>query len=271
MDHYALLLLVTLFPLVCSRWTGEYDHFTFAQSWPPGVCADAPREHHTCHVDKQVTTWTIHGLWPTQGSEIGPHDCNSSMKFDFSKIASLQKDLLTFWPNLYNDTELESFWSHEWTKHGTCAQDLPETTGELNYFSKGLEMNQKYDMLKMLSDGGVTPSPTAQYSYKQFMAAVKQSTGFDPNIECSYIKLDNGTDFHLVSEIEICLSKTDFTPVACPGSENSSKGGNQSGSYKTIKSQSNCPQHYNFNYPPIQYVLNRKTGMFELPDDLIGR
>ena len=38
------------------------------------------------------------------------------------------------------------FRKHEWEKHGTCAQDLPETRGEYNYFKKGLELYHKYNI-----------------------------------------------------------------------------------------------------------------------------
>lgn len=38
------------------------------------------------------------------------------------------------------------FRAHEWSKHGTCCQDLPATTGEHSYFAKALELNKKYSI-----------------------------------------------------------------------------------------------------------------------------
>jgi ribonuclease I len=51
-------------------------------------------------------------------NKIGPENCNASVPFDFNKIKWLLPILLEYWPNLYTDTPLASFWQHEWEKHG---------------------------------------------------------------------------------------------------------------------------------------------------------
>ncbi|XP_052816508.1 ribonuclease Oy-like isoform X1 [Mya arenaria] len=267
-----IVIMTVLFACCCCcrGWSKSttYDHFTFSQSWPPGVCADGNRLHHTCHVDKLVNSWTIHGLWPTDGTSHGPCKCNSSMKFDFSKIASIKEQLMQYWPNLYNDTKLESFWEHEWDKHGTCAQDLPALKGEHNYFQKALELNQKYNIYEILSGSDIVPSSTIKYSYKNFTDAVKSSTGFTPVLVCSYIKWKNGSSMHLIDQVEICLSKVDFSPIECPssgpvktkGDNDWTKTGDAALEIESV-AQSNCPYKYSFNYPPIQHFLDLKKDL----------
>ena len=36
---------------------------------------------------------------------------------------------------------------HEWYKHGTCAIELPALDTEFKYFSMGLKLNRKLDLL----------------------------------------------------------------------------------------------------------------------------
>ncbi|XP_052816511.1 ribonuclease Oy-like isoform X2 [Mya arenaria] len=229
-----IVIMTVLFACCCCcrGWSKSttYDHFTFSQSWPPGVCADGNRLHHTCHVDKLVNSWTIHGLWPTDGTSHGPCKCNSSMKFDFSKIASIKEQLMQYWPNLYNDTKLESFW--------------------------------------ILSGSDIVPSSTIKYSYKNFTDAVKSSTGFTPVLVCSYIKWKNGSSMHLIDQVEICLSKVDFSPIECPssgpvktkGDNDWTKTGDAALEIESV-AQSNCPYKYSFNYPPIQHFLDLKKDL----------
>merc|ERR1711934_412048 len=58
--------------------------------------------------------WTLHGLWP-QWAE----SC-SSEQFDPSQVASIVDDLNANWPSCSGSAQ--SFWSHEWGKHGTCSR-----------------------------------------------------------------------------------------------------------------------------------------------------
>lgn len=212
------VLLVTCLTVGLASGAEPWDHFVFAQSWPPGTCADAPREHHTCNIGKDVETWTIHGLWPSLGDTKGPLECNKSWPFDFSKIASLQSQLMIYWPNLYNDTPLNSFWEHEWDKHGTCCTDLDATAGEHNYFATGLMMNKKYNLSQILRQSNIIPSDTIQYGYDDFVGAIKNATGFEPILQCTtqeqYDSTGKKSTYHLIDQIQICLDKT-FVPISC--------------------------------------------------------
>merc|ERR1711935_1083654 len=83
------------------------------------------------NVEGCTTGWTLHGLWP-QWAESCTHE-----KFDISQLTDIQDDLNKYWPSC--EGSAESFWTHEWGKHGTC-------TGmtQLAYFSKALALLKQY-------------------------------------------------------------------------------------------------------------------------------
>lgn len=274
-DRLLLFAVLTLVLNLTSCNEQKWDHFMFAQSWPPGTCADGDREHHVCHITPEVKTWTIHGLWPSLGESKGPVGCNNSWQFDYNKIKSLENELNTYWPNLYNDTTHSSFWAHEWDKHGTCCTDLDATAGEANYFTTGLKLNRQYDILQMLKASNIVPSETAFYSYDDFINAVKKVIGFEPVLQCSAEKEKNGTIYHLIGQVQICLNK-DFSPRSCsngtvyPTGYYSSKGSNsllnfekgekndligrRHSHHHSGEPQSSCSKKHQFHYPPIHSV-----------------
>lgn len=90
-----------------------------------------------CSFPKFKGIWTIHGVWPTKLGTIGPALCNKTWHFDPAKLEPLLDDLDTFWLNIETNTPKDSFWKHEWEKHGTCAAELPELDSEDKYFGKG--------------------------------------------------------------------------------------------------------------------------------------
>merc|ERR1711935_917719 len=75
--------------------------------------------------------WGLHGLWP-QWAESCTHE-----KFDISNLDSIKSRLDQEWPSCQGSAE--SFWSHEWSKHGTCSG-----MSQLDYFTKALDLLEKY-------------------------------------------------------------------------------------------------------------------------------
>lgn len=131
---------------------------------------------------------------------------------------SLQSQLLIYWPKVFNDTPINSLWTHEWDKHGTCCSDLQATAGEHNYFATGLMMNKKYNMSQILMQSNIIPSDKTQYGYDEFVGAIKNATGFEPVLQCvtreKYDSTGPKSTYYLIDEIEICLDKT-FMPISC--------------------------------------------------------
>ncbi|XP_046848726.1 ribonuclease Oy-like isoform X2 [Xenia sp. Carnegie-2017] len=127
----------------------DYDHFVYAQRWPQSVCACSEGR---CRIPEEVKTWTVHGLWPTLGDSDKPTECNRSWTFEEEKILDIETQLEKYWTSLEDNGENSriSFWKHEWKKHGTCCTDLTYLDSEHKYFSIGLQLNQKYDLLSLM-------------------------------------------------------------------------------------------------------------------------
>ena len=88
--------------------------------------------------------WTLHGLWAQwQNGCQGP-------QFNESAIEDLMKDLDEYWPSCQGGDE--SFWSHEWSKHGTCSG-----LTEHDYFQTAINLCKQYrsNCNGSLDNGGV--------------------------------------------------------------------------------------------------------------------
>eukprot|EP00928_Gymnodinium_smaydae_P073180 TRINITY_DN56425_c0_g1_i1.p1 TRINITY_DN56425_c0_g1~~TRINITY_DN56425_c0_g1_i1.p1 ORF type:complete len:193 (-),score=26.19 TRINITY_DN56425_c0_g1_i1:240-818(-) len=78
--------------------------------------------------------WTLHGLWPQWKEDCkGPH-------YDESKLASIRSTMETEWKSCPEMGKADtSFWSHEWTKHGSCSG-----MDELTYFKTTLHLYETH-------------------------------------------------------------------------------------------------------------------------------
>lgn len=86
-----------------------FDFLTMRETWPVTQCLNPGAR--TCEIDSKVSDWVIHGLWPNYFGGSWPSYCDiSNNRFDANQVSSLLNDLNKFWPNLYTDTGLTSFW-----------------------------------------------------------------------------------------------------------------------------------------------------------------
>ena len=78
--------------------------------------------------------YTIHGLWPTWNATSWPQFCDNSSVFNPDLLGEIVlNEMRRDWyscPGYGNNT---SFWSHEWSKHGTCSG-----LGQKQYFYMAL-------------------------------------------------------------------------------------------------------------------------------------
>ncbi|KAF3398429.1 Ribonuclease T2 [Penicillium rolfsii] len=130
-------------------------------------------------------SWTIHGLWPDNCDGTYESSCDSSRAYtNISDILTAQgrTDLLSYmqdyWVDINGDDE--SFWAHEWGKHGTCINTIDpscytnysaqEEVGD--FFQKVVDLFQGLDTYKALAAAGITPSSSKTYTLSAIQAAL---------------------------------------------------------------------------------------------------
>lgn len=102
-----------------------------------------------------TNSWTIHGLWPDHCD--GTYDANCDSTRAYTNITAIlqsfgKTDLLAYMNSYWLDVngDNESFWEHEWGKHGTCISTLKPScyssyapTQEVpDYFQKTVDLFQ---------------------------------------------------------------------------------------------------------------------------------
>jgi len=212
----------------------HFDILILTQHWPYTTCTDWERgSGHECR-DIAHANWSVHGLWPTQMGKIAPGFCNKTWKFEHKVLEPIMDEMNLYWPDVEMRDVPDSLWKHEWEKHGTCAAQLSETSTELAYFSKGVELSKENKVTEWLKKGGVVPSDDASYSMETVWDAVLNGTkGYRPHIDCKSI---DGKAF--INEIKVCYTKN-FTRVNCDGIK-ATEGGDMMGT---------CLRYDSFSYP----------------------
>lgn len=125
--------------------------------------------------------WSIHGLWPAQYHKMGPTSCDNSLRFDPQALQNIRKDLLIKWIDVHGQRP-ESFWEHEYTKHGTCAAVLDSMNSEVKYFQKGLDLFDKYPMKSILDQANIKPG--RKYPVQQILDGVRNVLGVNSQVTC---------------------------------------------------------------------------------------
>lgn len=82
------------------------------------------------------SSWTMHGLWPTDWDDKSKPSHCSNVPFNQSAISDLWPNITKYWETCkWSHTSEDDFLSHEWEKHGTCFG-----TDEHTYFQTALEI-----------------------------------------------------------------------------------------------------------------------------------
>ena len=111
--------------------------------------------------------WTIHGLWPDHCD--GTFDANCDAARAYTNITQIlqaagQTSLLSYMNTYWKDVNGndESFWEHEWGKHGTCISTLdPKCYTSYTPQEEVVAFFQKtVDLFKTLDSYTVTPQLT---------------------------------------------------------------------------------------------------------------
>ena len=96
----------------------------------------------------------------------------------------------TYWVN--DDGTDESFWEHEWEKHGTCISTLEPSCYTdyvpqeevVDFFQKVVDLFQTLPSYTWLSDAGIVPSSEDTYTSAEILAALKTPRGVTAVIQC---------------------------------------------------------------------------------------
>lgn len=132
--------------------------------------------------------FVIHGLWPEYPNGSWPEYCNkNTATFNVTELAPIMPELLEYWPGLNPNTTLsesESFWRHEYLKHGECMANKPEP---LPFFKLVLNLRENYSMLDMLQGINVVPTNSNHSTAYQFDSVVFnfiEKYGIAPILQC---------------------------------------------------------------------------------------
>jgi ribonuclease T2 len=145
----------------------------------------------------------VHGLWPDHCD--GTYDQFCDVSRQYTNITAIlqsfgKTDLLAYMNTYWKDYQGndESFWEHEWGKHGTCISTLNTncyTTYQpqqevVDFFQTTVDLFKGLDSYAFLAAAGIIPSTTLTYTRAQIYSALSAAYGFEPAIECSSGALD---------------------------------------------------------------------------------
>ncbi len=169
----------------------DWDYLLFVVQWPESFCLyyNASQSNNTnsdqkCIIPSGVKSWTVHGTWPTKIGTVGPVNCNDTWPFDLNQVKDLVSQLKQVWPDLLSGGTYDSFWAHEWDKHGTCASSLPALYGEHNYFGATIKLHSHFNIDSILSAEEIVPSKTSNYTREAILDAIKTGAGSMPDLTC---------------------------------------------------------------------------------------
>ena len=197
----------------CDSSDNAFDYMLLVEQWPGAWEKTNP------------THFTLHGLWPSRvGSDECSYPCTcTNERFDEGAISSIMEDMKEYWPSLEGSGN-EGFWSHEWGKHGTCAE-VSSSSGskQLDYFSLALNWLKKTNVSVALEKAGIVPG--ASYDASAIQDALYTANGVKGLLGC---KSGNSLD-----SVSFCLDPTASRLVDCD--ESVAQGG---GSVSSCRSSS---------------------------------
>lgn len=192
------------------------DHLELVLNWGPTMCLTG---YINCGIKPQPK-FTIHGLWAQQRPRGGVNGCPVE-KYDGEKLEPIIKDMHNFWPTLstYGD---ESFWRHEWNKHGGCAFVAEGINSFFSYFEATIRLFRRLRINETLRESGYVPSDQVEYPAEDIQYAITEMHRAHVNLNC-YIHPE--TDVAYLKEVYVCYDKN-LRPSDCPEIKSRCEGRN---------------------------------------------
>jgi len=175
----------------------EWDFILYTTRWPAAVA-------NGNSVPTNVTGFSLHGLWPNRNDTTWPQYC-TNQQFDLKPIESLYSTLVEVWYDFEHPYDPSDFWSHEYEKHGTCAESDPLMASEYQFFSTAIKLSQNmFPLVEVLAKGGIVPSDSKLYNLNTFQQVIQNGIGAFPLMTCSQDYEGNVQ----VDRIQFCVSKS---------------------------------------------------------------
>lgn len=199
-------------------------------------------------------SWTLHGLWPDLCDGSYPTFCKAAPMYHnitailsasnaslapspssnpFSSTPKTESTLLsymhTYW--LPNRGSPDSFWEHEWNKHGTCINTLspscysaesygsPSTTTDtevyragdevVDFFTRAVSLFRELDTYAALKEAGILPSTRRTYRREEISEALRRVTGREVLVRCRGNRLN---EVWYSFNVKGSLQEGDFVP-----------------------------------------------------------
>jgi ribonuclease T2 len=169
--------------------------YVLAYTFQPEYCRTHGGQGCSQMNEYWVDHFTLHGLWPQYTTGGYPTDCSTE---PFSFQATDQ--MYFYWPNINKipgDPEYDSFWIHEWDKHGTCSlYSQPE------YFQHAL------DLIQWMETPDLFVEAKTNATINNYINATDLRTAFS---SCA-LECNNG---EYISGVYTCWS-TELNQIECP-------------------------------------------------------
>lgn len=127
----------------------------------------------------------------------------------------LQDKWKTIFQGAGND---ESFWRHEWNKHGTCASaSSPELKGLSNYFKETLRIYDKAHIKDWLKADGIVPVPESArrfYSITAMHDSIEKHTKKRVYLECKRLPRKI-SPYPILTGVQLCLNPQSLEFIDC--------------------------------------------------------
>ncbi|KAF2758254.1 ribonuclease M [Pseudovirgaria hyperparasitica] len=177
--------------------------------------------------------WTIHGLWPDNCD--GTYEASCDSKREYTNISAIlnangKQSTLSYMNTYWKDYQGndETFWAHEWGKHGTCIStyepscysSFSPTEEVADFFEKTVTLFKALPSYQWLSEAGIIPSSSSTYTSAQIQSALSAKHGYQVTLGCSSGAL-NEIWYHYnvkgsVQTGEFVATDPDGTKSTCP-------------------------------------------------------
>jgi len=205
----------------CDYSDSSFEYLLLVQQWPAASGSSAKWP-----TGAKTDDFTLHGLWPSRtGADVNSYPCTCTNEtFSESKVSSVLSEMQAHWPSYTGDDD--TFWDHEWSKHGTCCDKTSGLSDQASFFSATLGLRDKAGLLAALTKANIKPDGSS-YAYADMANAIKAAVGAAPLLGC---KTGN-----TLSEIGLCISTTSQQVQECDESVQTQQGDEVSDCDKTAK------------------------------------